>query len=360
MPNTDLPNGLRITPKVVRNTITYPANAPAPQDLAGDLPFGQKPVVGLLMRVQFRAAVTVAATAVLPDGPLGIIENVKIVGAHKRKGNITLVDAPLAKLDARNRIVLGCTAFNVGQALATGVANYDVDATTFVPLSLALELRAQNQQAMSLLNPADYTSVSLSATWGNGADIFEGGTVAIQGIGGVGSAVASFHVLEADLGGVPVMPFIPRFTDTLLPASTIAATGTNLSIVQQLALGRVYKDLLIKTFIPNAGSPGNSALTLEDGNVVSKIYVVRDGETTMAEVGWSAQQYFEENVSKNAVDHETGYCLIDFARGDMNAALDVRQWGKPNQPQRLSLNGDLTSTANAQLSYLACTVESAA
>ncbi len=360
MANNDLPNGLRITPRQVKNTIVYPANAPAPQDLAGDLPFGRKPVVGLLMRLQYRAAVTVAATAVLPDGPLGVIENVKIVGAHKRKGNITLVDAPLATLDARNRIVLGCTAFNIGQALATGVANYDVDVTTFVPLSLALELHSQAQQAMSLLKPDDYTSVAISATWGTGADIFEGGTVTIQGFGGVGSAVASFHILEADLGGVPVIPFIVRFTDTLLPASSIAASGTNQSIVQQLALGRVYKDLLVKTFIPNAASPGNSALTLEDGNVVSKLYVVQDGETTLIEVGWAAQQYFEENVSKNAVDHEAGYCLLDFARGDVSAALDVRQWGKAGFPQRLSLNGDLTQTANAQLSYLATVIESAA
>lgn len=359
MPTVEtLPRGIRLSPRVVTNTIPYPAAAPATTQLPGNIDVSA-PTAGLLVRLRYRAHVTVAATSVLPGGPLGLAA-IRIEGTHKRKGKIIIADVPLWKEDARNRITLGCSAFNIGTSLAVGVGTYDVDVTTFVPTSLVLQLSHQVQQAMSLLMPDDWpTGLSVFGTWGASADIYQGGTVAIEGFGGVGVAQMSFEVLEADLGGVPVLPFIVRRVDSLLPASATAVTGVNQQVVPQLDLGVIYYDILVSTFIPNAGSTLNVPLTLQDGTVASKLYLLADTKTKLVEVEWPAQQYFEENISKNAVTHEAGHVLLDFGRGDLNAALDVTEWGiKPRRPKRLSFNADLTQVANAQLSYLTTILES--
>lgn len=345
--------------KQVKNILTSAGEGSVMQ-LNNGIPI-ELPFVSLILVLAFRAKVTTAATAVLPDGPLGLLRRVQITGDHKNQGvgTQTLKDAQGATIDAYNRFRRGVSTYQKG-TLATGVASYDVKVALEVPFSIN-SLRDPLEYLLGAINGPHWNNLNLNITFGGFDDLFSGGAGTVSAYGtDTGQPTVTVLRRVALLGNNTwknFNPYFTRFIELTVPPGNVQQAGNDL-LVYKLPTGENFEGILLKSYTANGGG-GTAPATLLDNTLFSALRVKVDN-TPYHDAIIEAQDFIETNMADGPVlSKPAGYNFIDWlGTGQLQTAFKTANFTATNQ--NFYLNGDVNAVANAQLNLGLLTIKNRA
>lgn len=350
---------IKASPVDVQN-VMYSAGQGVVVSLTGGIP-RHLPILSLILTCEFRASVTTAATAVLPEAPFGMLQRIRVYGSNgsQKVGVQTLKDFSAATINAWNLFQRGVTSYTSG-TLATGVGNYDIRFAVEVPFAL-YDLDSEYDRLLGVLNAPQWTGgLNLDLTFGGFSDLYNGGAGSVSAYGsGTGNPKVTVTVVQGKVGPelANFNPYYVRQIEQTVPSANVQTAGVD-QLIQLLPTSESYHSILVKAYTANGGT-GTAVASLLDNTLFSKLRVKVD-TTPYPAANVYALDYMESRMGMVPVQSKpAGYNLVDFVHmGNLQSAFKTA--GFAAQGKQFGLYGDINTVANAQTNLLLTTIKNAA
>lgn len=306
-------------------------------------------IYGLLLEVEGRVAIGVAAAlAEAADSPYSLIEEVRIEGYHKIRGQ-NEVFYKLRGPEIRELAGLYGSRFPSSTgALGLTVANHDF--CFHLPIIFPPERLPMLVQAAYLLDAPNFDKLQLTVKWGvsgncclqpDAATTF---TLTAFGVG-TGAPRVRVHALYALFGREgPPRGFVPARVWRYYPQENVSATMTatgNEQRIQDISTGQIIRSLLLKTGVKATWANASNAYASLSNAILSHVAVLRGTNNKVVDFA-DFLSLREADAIFKAIIADAGFGMIDWGNGG-----DRRQFfDAPGSGVDFFVQGDVLGAAN--------------
>lgn len=307
--------------------------------------------------LQFQGRLTNPATgnptAVLADAPYSLIEEIRIGGYHKVRGQqeefIRLRGADLREL---TKIYQGSAPLSTPSGALATAANATNDIRFVVAVPFAPMWLPVSQQLPYILDAPNYDNLRLTVIYGDTNSVFSGQTAPCVFSAYGASTGTPIVAVSADFAMSPNLfrGYVPArvYRTYQEVTSSVVTTGGTAQRLFNLPKGYKFRAGLIKAGIKATGTTGGfNAYASLSNSVLTNIQINRGLNRYLR---FFRDQYSLLNVNNSAfkIFPDTGYGLIDFVtQGDASAVLDTSTWiSGPTGDTDFFFQADVLGAAN--------------
>jgi hypothetical protein len=325
----------------------------------------RRPISDLLIRVRFRAAVTVANLAQVGcEAPQNILQKILLQGTHTAYGSQTLYNMSgatafvyprLFNLTGGTLLINDTLANSPGQPVTspflgtTAGSPFDVELTYHLPMYpfLGIGQQVKKQQSAFLLMGGDWgDTLQLQLQFGDKTALGDttGSTVVFSGYGGGGSPTYEVHICYSILGDLrsafAARAGITLRNESMLNQFTALATNMRLQQLQKkITTNVVIKSGIVETTLQSPGIQTFETLSdriLDATQIVVDNKPIRNNMSNPVSKSWMARQF--------GVNAPAGYFLHSFV--DSNNPMTAYRGDRLDASTQFDLITNIV-TANA-------------
>lgn len=322
---------------------------------------------GFRLTFRGRLRVTAAATTVLPEGILNLVERLRLNLNHQIFKAQTPLDVDGPTLAAYRQIYGGVPIFaQVDPTLSTAVGEYDF--VFVLDYQHTPEIIFPADQQFFEMDAPRLTSYDLEIEWGNADSVVEGGTTSLTNFGATtGSPEVDVELFEVlDRENLPLRSIIKRVASDDALATAIGGAGANnvgrVIATDTFPIGETIRSLLLKQYVRSAtaGQPLTAVATLRDpvepgvDNGLGVVMLRVNERPIQHYPSWQALRRENEMVYRSS-PMPLGYGIIDFVQvANIDRVLFTSDF--PEKRLRLDLAGSVVGVTDQRLERLFTTI----